>query len=358
VIICTPFDTLAAIVPSPRPDERIEGRFISPGGEVVRSFFPSIGGLLATAARHDGRRNCYYAPVLRRGMVGTKAGATRSRVVWADLDFKCWPDAPDPLRTVLAAVEAFPARPSILVYSGGGVQPYWLFGESVDVRVDALRAQVEQLNAALARAVCGPDRRPDHVQDVARVLRIPGTLNLKYGQPRRAGVLWCEPERRYELAELEALIETLYPWAWRNPTPRLHRAPVRLARMSAMSPTDLRERAAQGRIRRETLALLDNTGAAWYQSASEADEALACGLVGAGLTVDETLTLLLGSARGRDALERKGPRHGEDYLERTVAHAASYVGAVIQRPDGRRGRCLPPVRRPVGVRLSAVRRPA
>jgi hypothetical protein len=36
----------------------------------------------------------------------------------------------------------------------------------------------------LAHVVCGPERKPDHIQDVARVLRLPGSLNYKYTPPR------------------------------------------------------------------------------------------------------------------------------------------------------------------------------
>jgi hypothetical protein len=72
----------------------------------------------------------------------------------------------------------------------------------------------------------------------------------------------------------------------------------------------LRESAAGGRIRRATLALLDNTGAGDYDSPTEADAAIAAGLIDAGLTMDEALAMLLDSARGHDAIERKGERYG------------------------------------------------
>ena len=101
---------------------------------------------------------------------------------------------------------------------------------------------------------------------------------------------------------------------------------------------DPRERAAAGRIRRVTPALLDSTGPDGHTSASEADSALACALVGAGLTADEVLALFLDSARGRDASTRKGERQGESYLRRTVEHAARYVGPVPAIANGSRVR--------------------
>jgi len=110
----------------------------------------------------------------------------------------------------------------------------------------------------------------------------------------------------------------------------------------APGPLDLRERAAQGRIKRTTLDLLDEAGPAGYQSASEADAALAAGLISAGLTTGEAYILLLGSTRGDDAVTRKGERHGETYLKRTVAHAAAFVGPVTVRMSGLRMRDTTP----------------
>lgn len=87
---------------------------------------------------------------------------------------------------------------------------------------------------------------------------------------------------------------------------------------------DLRSRAACARIRRDTLALLDNTGAAHYPSASEADSAIACALIGAGFTADEALSLILDSVRGVDAGRRKGD-HAGNYWRRTISHAEAFA---------------------------------
>jgi primase-polymerase (primpol)-like protein len=105
---------------------------------------------------------------------------------------------------------------------------------------------------------------------------------------------------------------------------------------STARPADLRERAGQGRIRRVTLDLLDTPGRCGYHSPSEADAAIAAGLIGAGLTESEALALLLDSERGRDHARRKGPRGNLAYWQRTVRHAADFVGPVVElHPDQR-----------------------
>ena len=92
---------------------------------------------------------------------------------------------------------------------------------------------------------------------------------------------------------------------------------------------DLRARASEGRVRRDTLALLDSTGGDRYGSASEADAALAAGLAHAGLTADEMLALLDGSPRGQDGYRRKGRHHGKYYWRVTVENAVRFVGPVL-----------------------------
>jgi putative DNA primase/helicase len=130
------------------------------------------------------------------------------------------------------------------------------------------------------------------------------------------------------------------------------KADVRAFEPSDLQAVDLRERAARGSIKRTTLALLDSTGAGDYDSPSEADAAIAAGLIHAGLTMDEALAVLLDSARGQDAMGRKGERYGLTYWQRTVAHAAELVGPVTVRADGRRVR---PVRLPSHRTFSSVR---
>ena len=151
-------------------------------------------------------------------------------------------------------------------------------------------------------------------------------------------------------AELEALHAEIFgAEALRGRAAPSQNAPHGSWVPSTVTPSDLRDQAARGRIRCETLALLDSTGPAGYQSASEADAAIAAALASAGLTEAEAFGLVIASARGQDAIRRKGPRYAEAYWQRTVANAAAYVGPVLERPDGLRVRHLPPVRRPRGV---------
>jgi putative DNA primase/helicase len=104
----------------------------------------------------------------------------------------------------MAAIEAFPLRPTLLIDSGGGYQCYWLFREPVHLAPAGGDArpmifQLEGINRGLSLALGGDVA----ASDAARILRLPGTFNMKLsGQPRPVKVIWCEPDRVFDLAEL------------------------------------------------------------------------------------------------------------------------------------------------------------
>lgn len=92
--------------------------------------------------------------------------------------------------------------PSITVHSGGGVHAYWLLDQPVLIGDDATRARIDSVQkrwGALQQTDKG-------VNDLARVLRVPGTLNFKYNPARPVEIRLWQPDRVYDLATLEALL--------------------------------------------------------------------------------------------------------------------------------------------------------
>ena len=74
----------------------------------------------------------------------------------------------------LATIKAFSLLPSILVHSGGGFQAYWLLREPLGLEngnYSHVEAIMKRLNLALGGDV--------GTQDISRILRLPGTLNMK-----------------------------------------------------------------------------------------------------------------------------------------------------------------------------------
>jgi len=133
--------------------------------------------------------------------------------LWADLDVA------DPVHkkrglppdeaTALGLAEATGLLPSVVVRSGHGLQCWWLFPEPLE-----LGSELERRDAAmLARAwdISLRERASragftlDAVGDLARLLRVPGTLNAK-AEPTPVTLLRVEPERRISRDEAEAAL--------------------------------------------------------------------------------------------------------------------------------------------------------
>ncbi|MGH3954461.1 MAG: DNA primase family protein [Mycobacterium sp.] len=127
---------------------------------------------------------------------------TRWAAIWCDLDVKA--EACQDIDHAYAIVDELSAilgsRPSAIVHSGHGLQPYWPIddgqisastsydGPPLDEAVTvALRAEAAALLKRWGRLACVVAERlgakiDRGVYDLARVLRVPGTFNLK-GEP-------------------------------------------------------------------------------------------------------------------------------------------------------------------------------
>lgn len=100
-----------------------------------------------------------------------------------------------------------PLYPSVIIDSGGGYHCYWLLPSPVTV-TDDNRDDIRRLQYAWVKLV-GSD---DDAKDLARVLRVPGTLNRKEKYAPNYPVVSfveCDFERMYSLEEFERLTESI-----------------------------------------------------------------------------------------------------------------------------------------------------
>ncbi|MCA1738400.1 MAG: primase alpha helix C-terminal domain-containing protein [Actinobacteria bacterium] len=95
-----------------------------------------------------------------------------------------------------------PYDPSILVWTGAGWHVYFLLKEPAEGAEELARAELAMRH--LAEGLEG-----DFVHDRARILRVPGTFNLKHGEPRLVKMESCDSALRYGLEELEKMVEEL-----------------------------------------------------------------------------------------------------------------------------------------------------
>lgn len=77
--------------------------------------------------------------------------------------------------------------PSVVVLSGHGLQPHWIFERPVTMNTAEERDRVKRLLVGLQAILRGKAVAKgwtlDKTADLARVLRIPGTLNRKHERP-------------------------------------------------------------------------------------------------------------------------------------------------------------------------------
>ena len=120
----------------------------------------------------------------RRGVGrGGEADVTRVAALYADLDVKEGACA-DLSAAVGLSTEisiAIDMQPAVLIFSGGGLQPVWTLRDCPPAVGKPLLTRFSRLVRSIADA---RDIHCDSVFELARVLRIPGTYNHKYGEPR------------------------------------------------------------------------------------------------------------------------------------------------------------------------------
>lgn len=116
---------------------------------------------------------------------------------------------------ISAHLRTLPLYPSVVIDSGGGFHCYWLLANTVTV-TDDNRDHIKRLQYAWVKLV-GSD---DDAKDLARVLRVPGTLNRKEKYaPNYPTVTIMEADygRLYSLEEFERLTEHLRQEKPRSP---------------------------------------------------------------------------------------------------------------------------------------------
>jgi len=136
---------------------------------------------------------CFVGIALRSNNNGTKNGIYLIPGLWMDHD--------NVNAEVEEKIKNFPLQPSITIQSSFPYkrQFYWIFKEPAD---KSEIERIETINRNLAKYLDGDPG----ACDASRVLRIPGSLNYKYGEPIPCQLIENNPGLQYSLEDFEAIL--------------------------------------------------------------------------------------------------------------------------------------------------------
>ena len=187
----------------------IEIRAIAPAyslikPRVLRYFIKSVQEALEclTPLIAEQTRDLYFGVLPRVKLSGSASAIEFGSTLWVDIDVK-QVGSKDTAQFLINRVSKLcTAEPSIMVDSGHGYHAYWLL-DKISYQIGTLVA----INEYLASQCCG-----DHTFDAPRILRVPGSYNLKNQDNLiKAEIVSCtgirHPIERFKLAPKSASIQ-------------------------------------------------------------------------------------------------------------------------------------------------------
>lgn len=169
-----------------------------PGGRTPnhQAYVPrdpkSVGSTLVKQVKKNPTNGVFYTPFAFSERYHPEGGNLRKhdgyktgcRVLWVDIDIGDGKHYPD-MKTGLRELLSLRVRPNIVVDTGGGLHGYWVLDGGVMLaRWAPLAERMKQwLKDSGIKGDLGI------TPDSGRVLRVPGTYNMKTGTPRRCRVL-------------------------------------------------------------------------------------------------------------------------------------------------------------------------
>lgn len=315
------------------------------GGD-VKSFpftYPdSLDSFLFAANRHNKTDNVYMGVCLRKeqwprwtGRYETKQGkkvkemewrgtednALSSFAVWCEFDFEGigHKGRTIPEETARKWLLEFKLKPSIVVRSGGGIQVFWLLKEAA--LGDALW-KVKAVNRAIVehftiKDADGKKHGADTQSvDLARIFRVPGTVNHKYAPARPCSVSWWKPDLKYNLPDFEDFLKVEDPEKPKAPpAPVLTPTQPQAGPQAPSAPASAAAAPAEGGARPvPSIVLPDDKvadmarlfGEIWYEGSRHAMALRVAGMLAfTGVALESALKVVEGASNAVGGLTEK-----------------------------------------------------
>ena len=179
-----------------------------------------VAGLHQAGAQGIYLRACTVAEVPRGGGRGGELDSLAFPGFWADIDLAgpghktTMPLPPDLATAEQIVQESGLPEPTLWVHSGGGVYPWWLLRQPLTLN-DSNRSDIRELARMLDECLASAAARLGYhfgtgISDLARVLRLPGTVNRKVPDAPTQCQLGAQDGQMYPFEELETFIIQAY----------------------------------------------------------------------------------------------------------------------------------------------------
>ena len=223
---------------------------------------------------------------------------------------------------ILARLQAYEPKPSVIIDSGGGYQALWRLTESVFVGGNlSMAEEVEAYNIQLELVLKG-----DHCHNIDRILRLPYTINLPDAKKKAAGRTERLATIVEELTDLTYSLDTFTAAPRSSPSPSAALSTPRVQISGNLAPVlidDLPE-TVPGRIKMLIVQGSDPDEPTKYASRSEVSWAVTCGLLRAGCDDNTVASILLDPDYAASA-HTLAQRRPAEYVERQIQRAKEEV---------------------------------
>ncbi len=175
-----------------------------------------IEKVLAAVRKYGAKTNTFFGVGLRKNVLqnnlrGSENDILTITTLYADIDVKSNAHArtalPCSIDEAVEFLNTLPLKPNILVNSGNGLHAYWLLDTPFKIQSakdkEYISAVFKGWSKFLGTMAKEQGWKLDNVSDLARVLRVPGSINHKLKNGSICEVLGCN-RTRYHLTEFEA----------------------------------------------------------------------------------------------------------------------------------------------------------
>ncbi len=271
----------------------------------------------------QGKENIYFMvnPAIRD--LNSKAKKTDVKGMIAlhvDVDPRAGKTLKDEQERALRVLQEFIPPPSIIIFSGGGYQGFWLLNDEQKINGDQNR--IEELEAYNRKIEL--DLQGDHCHNIDRIMRLPGTINVpdekkcqKGRVPALAYVVEAKWTRRYSIDQF-------------TPAPGKQTSSPTVASVNLsgdlpkLGSVEELPSSISNRIKAVIVQGDDPEDPTAYASRSEATFAVCCALVRAGVEDDTIASILLDPDYGISA-HCLAQSRSKNYAKRQIERARESV---------------------------------